>query len=117
LIPSLFKAFKKEVLPFGVNSSSYRDLLHVEDAARAVLACAHSKFVGAVNICSGRPVQISEIVDMVARINSCNPEVILKLAPKNQEANDFLVGENKKLRSLGWRQEIILGQGLANYQP
>ncbi len=117
LIPSLFKAFKKEILPFRVNSNSYRDLLHVEDAARAVLACAQSKFVGAVNICSGRPVQISEIVDVVARINNCDPEIILKLAPKNQEDNSFLVGENKKLRSLGWKQEIMLGQGLTNYQP
>lgn len=117
LIPSLFKAFKKEILPFGVNSSSYRDLLHMEDAARAVLACAQSKFVGAINICSGVPVKISEIVDVVARINNCDPEVILKLAPKNQEANNFLVGENKKLRSLGWKQEIMLGQGLTNYHP
>ena len=116
LIPSLFKVFKKEILPFGVNASCYRDLLHVEDAARAVLVCAQSMFVGAVNICSGRPVQISEIVDIVARINNCDPEIILKLTPQNQEACNFLVGENKMLRSLGWKQEIMLGQGLANYQ-
>ncbi len=117
LIPSLFKAFKKEILPFGVNASSYRDLLHVEDVARAVLACVQSNFVGTVNICSGRPVQISEVVYAVARINNCDPEMILKLAPKNQEANNFLVGENKKIQSLGWKQEIMLGQGLLNYQP
>ena len=117
LIPSLFKAFKGDIAPFGVNAKAYRDFLHVEDAARAILACAQSKFIGAVNICSGRPVQISEILDIVARIKNCDPEVILKLAPKNQEANNFLVGENKKLRSLGWEQEIMLGQGLMNYQP
>jgi nucleoside-diphosphate-sugar epimerase len=117
LIPSLFKVFKKEILPFGVNSSSYRDLLHVEDAARAVLACAQSKFVGAVNVCSGEPVKISEVVDEVAKINNCDPEIILKLAPQNQEFNNFLVGENKKLKSLGWKQEVKLCQGLMNYQP
>lgn len=116
LIPSLFKAFNREVLPFGVNASSYRDLLHVADAARAILACAKSNFVGSVNICSGAPVTISEVVDIVAGINNCNPEFILKLAPKNQDANSFLVGENKKLRSLGWEQEIMLDQGLINYQ-
>lgn len=116
LIPSLFRAFKKDILPFGVNASSYRDLLHVEDAARAVLACAQSNFVGAVNICSGRPVQISEVVDAIARINNSDPEIILKLAPQNQEINNFLVGKNKKLQSLGWKQEIMLGQGLINYQ-
>lgn len=116
LIPSLFKAFRGEILPFGVNAISYRDFLHVEDAARAVLACAQRNFVGAVNICSGAPVRISEVVDAVARINSSDPEIILKISPKNQEANNFLVGENKNLRSLGWKQEIMLDQGLMNYQ-
>ncbi len=116
LIPSLFKVFKGEVLPFGVNARSYRDLIHVEDAARALLVCAQSKFVGAVNICSGKPVQISEIVNVVSRLNNCDPEIILKLAPKNQEKNYFLVGDNKKLKSLGWKQEIVLDQGLLNYQ-
>jgi nucleoside-diphosphate-sugar epimerase len=117
LIPSLFKAFKGEILPFGVNASSYRDLLHAEDAARAVLVCAQCNFVGTVNICSGRPVQISEVVDAVARINNCDPEIILKLTPINQEDNNFLVGENKKLRNLGWKQLIMLDEGLVNYQP
>jgi nucleoside-diphosphate-sugar epimerase len=117
LIPSLFKAFKGEILPFGVNASSYRDLLHVEDAARAVLACTQSNFVGAVNICSGTTVQISKVVDAVAKINNCDPGIILKLAPKKQETTHFLVGENKKLRSLGWKQEITLDHGLMNYQP
>jgi nucleoside-diphosphate-sugar epimerase len=117
LIPSLFKALKGEVLPFTVNASSYRDLIHVEDAARALLACAKSKFVGAINICSGKPVQISEVVDEVAKINNGDPEIILKREPKNQEISHFLVGDNKKLKSLGWKQEIALDQGLLNYQP
>lgn len=117
LIPSLFKAFKGEILPFGVNASSYRDLMHVEDVARAILACAESKFVGAINICSGKPMQISEVVEAVARINNCDPKIILKLAPKNQALNEFLVGDNKKLKRLGWKQEVMLNNGLLKYQP
>ena len=116
LIPSLFKAFKGEVLPFGVNASSYRDLLHVEDTARAVVACILSKFSGSINICSERPVQISEVVDAVARIYNCDPEIILKLTPNNLDANSFLVGENKKLKNLGWKQEINLDEGIKSYQ-
>ncbi len=116
LIPSLFRVFKGEVIPFGVNASSYRDLLHVEDTARAVVACANSKFNGAINICSGRPVQISEVVSAVARIINCDPEIIFEIPPKNPDVNNFLVGENKKLKSLGWKQQIMLNQGLVNYQ-
>jgi nucleoside-diphosphate-sugar epimerase len=115
LIPSLFKAFKNEIFPFGVNASSYRDLLHVEDAARAVVACTQRNFVGAINICSGAPVQISEVVDAVAKINNRDPEMILKITLKKQEVNNFLVGENKKLQSLGWKQQIMLCQGLMTY--
>jgi nucleoside-diphosphate-sugar epimerase len=117
LIPSLFKAFKGDVLPFGVNASSYRDLLHVEDAAKAVLVCVQSDFFGSVNICSGIPVQISKVVDAIAQITNCNSEIILKIVPKNREINSFLVGENKKLQILGWKQEIMLDHGLLNYQP
>jgi nucleoside-diphosphate-sugar epimerase len=117
LIPSLFNAFKGEILPFGVNASIYRDLLHVEDAARAVLACTESNFIGAINICSGKPVQISEVVDVIAKITNCNSDIIFKNKPKNPEINNFLVGENKKLESLGWKQEIMLDKGLLNYQP
>ncbi len=117
LIPSLFKAFKGEVSPFGVNLNNYRDLLHVEDAAKAILACAQSKYVGAVNVCSGRPVQICDIVHAVAKITNSDPEIILKLVPAKREANQYLVGENKKLQGLGWKQEITLDQGFLNYQP
>jgi nucleoside-diphosphate-sugar epimerase len=116
LIPSLFNVFKGAALPFGVNRSGYRDLLHIEDVAKAILACSQSKFVGAVNICSGRPIQISDIVRAVAKITESDPEIILKLVPKRQEINQFLVGENKKLQSLGWKQEIILDEGLLNYK-
>lgn len=116
LLPSLFKAFKGEVLPFGVNASCYRDLLHVGDAARAILTCALSKFDGAVNICSGKPVLISEIVEAVARIQNCDSNLILGLAPTNLENNNLLVGSNKILRSLNWDQEIMLSQGIRNYQ-
>lgn len=116
LIPSLINVFKGKGLPFGVNSDSYRDLLHVEDVARAFLVCAHSKYDGAINVCSGKPLQISNLVSAVARIYNCETETILKLAPKNPDATRFLVGENKKLQSLGWTQEIMLEQGLLKYK-
>ena len=40
-----------------------RDFLHVDDVARALVAVAESDFVGAVNIASGRPVTVREIVE------------------------------------------------------
>ena len=40
-----------------------RDFLHVDDVARALVAVAESDLVGAVNIASGRPVTVREIVE------------------------------------------------------
>ena len=117
LIPSLFKALNGEVLPFGVNRNSYRDLLHVKDIAKAILACAQSRIAGAVNLCSGNPTQICDIVNAVARITGGDPDIILKLAPTKREVHQLLVGANAKLQSLGWKQEIELYEGLLNYQP
>jgi nucleoside-diphosphate-sugar epimerase len=117
LIPSLFKVFNGEVLPFGVNRNGYRDLLHVKDIAKAILACTQSKIAGVVNLCSGEPTKIDDIVNAVARITGSDPDIILKLAPTKREAHQFLVGANTKLQSLGWKQEIKLNEGLLNYQP
>jgi nucleoside-diphosphate-sugar epimerase len=116
LIPSLFKAFKGEILPFGVNGNSYRDFLHVEDAARAILACAQMRIEGSINICSGKPVQISGVVDTVANIMNNDPSIVLNLPPVKIEINQFLIGDNKKLKNIGWKEEISLDKGLLNYQ-
>lgn len=115
LIPSLLRAFNGDILPFAVNASSYRDFMHVEDAASAILACLESKKDGAINICSGKPIQIRDVVEMVAKISNKNKDLILGLEAKRKENNNFLVGNNNRIFSLDWKQKILLEDGLSKY--
>lgn len=116
LIPSLFRAFKDEIPPFGVNANCYRDFLHIEDVARAILACTKTKLLGEVNISSGQPFLIKKLVERIAVIFNKNPNKILDIEPLRIEPYPFLVGPNEKLKSSGWQQDISLNEGLFNYQ-
>lgn len=116
LIPSLFRAFRQETDSFGVNSSSFRDLLHVSDLADALLACLFEHVTGSINISSGEPVSIRTIVEKIASIYSQDPSLILDLEPDRKNEPPLLVGNNQKLKDLGWKPMITLDEGLLDYQ-
>jgi nucleoside-diphosphate-sugar epimerase len=102
LIPSLFRAFRGEIDPFGVNKHYLRDFVHVEDIASAICVCVQQKFNGVINLSSGNPVALEQIVRAIATAEGKDPRLILdKDAPKRAEPQ-LLVGSSQKLRSLGW---------------
>lgn len=115
LVPSLFAAFKGEIAPFSVCAAAYRDLLHVSDVANALFICSQAGMSGIVNISSGKPTQISEVVETIARLCKSDSDIILGEKGCKKSEPTLLVGENKKLRSLGWKQSIELEHGLQEY--
>lgn len=115
LIPALFDVFKGKIPPFGVGTSSFRDLIHVSDVARALALCAEEKLIGPINISSGKPTQIAEIVDAIARLCRCETTLLSKKEVCRLGDPEFLVGNNEKLRSLGWNQSIELERGLQDH--
>lgn len=115
LVPSLFRCFREEGAPFGVNANAYRDFLHVSDTVEAIFACANNKIDCIVNICSGRPVLIEDIVREIASICGKNPDIILQCESARKGDPAFLVGNNLKLQELGWVQKVSLREGLLTY--
>lgn len=115
LIPSLFQVFKGQKTPFGVNASAYRDFLHVSDVAQAFIRCLEADYHGVINICSGNPVQIEQLVQQIA--NNCNrsSEVVLSIKSDLRSDPQFLIGDNTILKSLGWKQKVCLNEGITNY--
>jgi nucleoside-diphosphate-sugar epimerase len=102
LIPSLFDVFLGKRQPFGVDTESYRDFVHVEDAASAFLYLLTREAHGEYNISTGRPTSVSCIVRIVA--NACKADPMLILALKNgiESSPNIVVGDSKKLDTLGW---------------
>jgi len=112
LIPSLVSVFRGERPPFGVNSSQYRDLLYAFDVAEAFIFLLLSEKTGIFNVSSGKPVQIIDVVYKIATLLNVNPKTILDLTTDRPGEPSLLVGENFKLKSLGWKPEYTLDEGL-----
>lgn len=115
LVPSLFGVFRKIIPPFGVNADSYRDFLHVSDVANAIAICSIKQAKGTFNISSGVPITLESIVRAVASLCRQDATSVLSQNPIRKGDPKMLVGENEKLKDLGWKQAISIEQGLLDY--
>ncbi|MFC1512830.1 NAD-dependent epimerase/dehydratase family protein [Thermodesulfobacteriota bacterium] len=108
LIPSLMEVFQGKRPAFGVNATAYRDFLHAEDLAQAFVRLLQSEAEGAYNLCSGQPTQIAEIVRLIASSFNAEAENVLNLSAERPGEPTLLVGDNHKLKALGWQQNNSL---------
>jgi nucleoside-diphosphate-sugar epimerase len=113
LIPSLVDVFQGRRAPFSVNAELYRDFLHAADVAEGFVSLLRNGADGVFNISSGEPVRLAEVVRELARLLDADPQCVLNLASARPGESPLLVGENLKLKALGWRPELSLAQGLA----
>ncbi len=112
LVPSLIDVFRGRRDPFAIHASAYRDFLHAHDVAEGFLTLLCSGAEGTYNISSGQPVMLSDLVQQLAELLSADAQTVLSLATVRQNEPSLLVGENFKLKSLGWHVTLPLTQGL-----
>lgn len=109
LIPSLIQVFRGQIPAFGVNNEAIRGMLPVTDAAQAFIRLLqHPQAYGAYNLCSGIPTRIDEIVELIAAELHADPSVVLKLPSSRSSDPTMLLGNNQRLRSIGWSMESSL---------
>ena len=108
LLPSLRAVFEGKKAAFGVNTNAYRDFLHAEDVAAGFISLLQTDATGAYNISSGQPVQLAEVVRQIARVFGADPKIVLDLSPERPVDPSFLVGNNQKLKALGWQPKHSL---------
>lgn len=112
LIPSLIEVFRGLRAPFGVNALAYRDFMHASDVAEGFVRLITTGVDGAYNVCAGEPTRLAEIVTTLTSLLGVDPEPVLTLTTERFGEPPFLVGENLKLKTLGWRPTLTLTQGL-----
>lgn len=112
LIPSLIDVFRGVREPFGVNATICRDFLHASDVAEGFIRLLTSTARGAYNICSGEPIRLADVVTTLASLLDADPEPLLALTTERPSEPPLLVGENLKLKALGWRPGFTLSLGL-----
>ncbi len=89
----------------------FQDYLHVEDVAKGIVDVFENDIHGAVNICSGKPVQLRTIVEKITELTNFKGEVLWGAVPAAFDYN-LVVGNNEKLKSIGWKQKYSLEEGL-----
>jgi len=90
-----------------------RDFLHVGDVGAAVWAVAKSSLSGPVNVGSGLPVSVREIVETIARLVGSSGQLKLGAIQDNSEETPVILADVRKLkRETGWTPEFNLENGL-----
>lgn len=96
------------------SGAQVRDFLHVSDMARAVALVAESGADGAINVASGVPVAVRDVLDAIGRVTA-RPE-LLDIGAFAPRPNDppFICADTTRLRGLGFAQRHSLESGLAD---
>ena len=89
----------------------FQDYLHVEDTARGIVDVFEADIQGAVNICSGKPVQLRTIVEKIAELTNFKGNILWGAIPA-AFGDDLVAGSNEKLKSIGWKPKYDLETGL-----
>lgn len=113
LMPSVINSILNGEAVRVSNCLKFQDYLHVLDTARGIVDVLESEMQGAVNICSGEPVQLRTIVESIARLMNYSGDILWGAIPSSFE-DPLVVGSNAKLTGeTGWKQQIGLQEGLA----
>lgn len=89
-----------------------RDYLHVQDVASALQCLVNHRANGVFNICSGVGVQIKDILLTVEKLMHRKGLVKLGALPARAWDPERIVGDNRKLKALGWEPQYNLDNGL-----
>jgi nucleoside-diphosphate-sugar epimerase len=95
------------------HGSQIRDYLYVQDAAEALATILDSEFQGPINVASGEPIAIRDLVGRAAE-RLGRPDLIRlgALAPRPTDVSLLLADTSRLRAEVGWRPRVTLEQGL-----
>ena len=91
-----------------------RDFLHVADVGAAIATVALSELEGAVNIGSGVPVTVREVVEAIARLCGAEDRVRFGALPYRPNDPMHVCADVTRLAGLGFAPRFDLERGLAD---
>lgn len=113
LVPSVIQSLLNAQPAPCSHGEQVRDYLHVYDVASACIALLRSDMQGAVNVASGHPVRIKDLIEIIARELNQSDLVRLGAIEAGPSEPAFLVANTQKLRDeLGWTPSFTLEAGL-----
>lgn len=95
------------------NLDAVRDVVDVRDTADALVAAAENGAPGEVyNICSGTGRTMRQILEILINVSGVSAAVAVDPARVRPNDDGHLVGDNSRLRALGWRAKFSVAQTL-----
>jgi nucleoside-diphosphate-sugar epimerase len=113
LVSSVILSLLKDSPANCSHGKQIRDYLYVQDVAEAFLALLQSEVQGPVNIASGRPIAIKEVIIKIAEKLNRKDLIRLGALSASPDEPDLLVGDIGRLsKEVGWRPKYSIDQGL-----
>jgi len=114
LVPAVIRPLLAGERAATTAGAQVRDFMHVRDAADALAALADSGLIGPVNVASGQPLSVVEVIELIGALTG-SPQLIDRGArptPPSEPAR--IVADVSRLeQQLGFRPSIPLRDGLA----
>jgi len=113
LVPSIILSLLRNQTARCLRGNLIRDFLYVEDVASAFVALLESGISGPVNIASGNPIALKDVVNTIA--DKLNKRELVELEENSSASNEPspLVADITRLKcEIGWRPAYDLNQGL-----
>lgn len=96
------------------NLDIVRDFLDVQDAVRAIYLIANEGISGEIyNICAGTGHKVGEIIEELQHLSKAMIEIELDPSLLRRFDEPIKIGDNSKLRDLGWSPSIPFQESLA----
>ena len=114
LVPSITRALLKGMTVPCSHGNQVRDYMYVKDAADAFVALLDSEVTGAVNIASGRPIELKTIIYKIAELID-NKDALIKLGalPVSPDDPEVILADVERLKDeVGWGPSFDLENGL-----
>jgi GDP-4-dehydro-6-deoxy-D-mannose reductase len=107
---------EKGIKPFVTvgNLDGVRDITDARDAVRAVwLLTEKGAYGDAYNVCSGQGYKVRDLLNRLVAMSAKKIEIRERDPEKLRPIDDpIFIGDNSKIRSLGWKPEIPIEQTL-----
>ena len=113
LVPLIVRAILADRPASCTSGTQIRDVMHVEDAGNAIAALCVSQVAGAVNIATGEPIAISNVVKEIGK-QLGRPDLIRLGALRSRpEEPPVLIVDTRRLNSeVGFRPRYDLANGI-----
>lgn len=115
LIASVINSLLKGEVVHCTHGNQIRDYLHVEDVASAFVSLLDNSTEGTVNIASGQPVTLREIVTTAADCFGAREKIQFGALSAPDNEPPLLVGDNRRLlENVGWAPKYTIETGIKN---